>query len=126
MCTVTARSVENASAIATFVATTHLVLGVEVVQTSFPVQPDANPGDFVDYQFELTNTDPLSDHTVNATDIIVAEGPSPPNPQAINGVDGGVIAVAPPIDCCAAGTSQVFSVTVTLPLHARAGRIARN
>jgi hypothetical protein len=117
-CTVTARSVENASAVATFVATTHLVLGIEIAQTSLPEQPEASPGDFVDFQFELRNTDPLSGHTVNESDITVAVAAAPApavgSPPAV--------AVQAPVGCCDATGSAVLTVTVTLDTQTRAGR----
>ncbi len=119
VCTVTARSVENASAVSTFVATTFLVLGIEIIQTSLPVQPESDPNRDVDYQFELTNTDPLAKHLVNNSDISVSELGTP---QTIKGVDGGDITISPPIDCCDPATSQVVGITVTLPAHARSGK----
>lgn len=121
VCTVTARSVENASAVATFVGTTRLVLGIELTQTSppSPSQAEAGPAGFIDFQFEATNTDPLADHMVGPDDVTVAEVGSP---GFIDGVDGGSITVAAPVGCCAAGTAQVIGVTVQLPTHAKAGR----
>jgi hypothetical protein len=120
-CVVSAKSAENASAVATFTGTTHLVLGIELVQTSLPVSPEVGPAGFVDFQFEATNTDPLNDHTVAASDVTVSEAGTP---QMVDGVDGGSIAIQPPIGCCARATSQVLTVTVQLPAHARAGTYA--
>ena len=121
-CTVSARSVENASAVASFLGSTHLLLGIELIQVSPPPPPPpavGEPGGFVDFQFEVTNTDPIANHWVNATDVRVEEADL--NPQGIHGIAGGSISVAAPIGCCLAATSQVLGVSVTLPQEARAG-----
>lgn len=122
-CTVSARATENASATATFVATTQLLLGIELTRISANPKPELLPGAFVDIQVEIANTDPLSAHVVTGSDMWVTEAPS--NPQAIQGADGGSITVPAPIGCCpeasSPGSSQVLTITVQAPAHARAG-----
>jgi len=122
-CTVAARAVENASATATFVATTHLLLGIELTRISPDPKPEVPPGGYVDIQVEIANTDPLNEHVVTGSDMGVTEAPF--NPQTIQGNDGGAITVPAPIGCCpkaaSPGSSQVITITVQAPAHARAG-----
>jgi hypothetical protein len=122
-CTVSARSVQNASAVSTFVGTTTLLLGIELFIVSPTSEPkDVSPGGFVDFQFEIVNTDPLAFHGVNASDITVAEAGSPPNPQFVSGVDTGAIIVTAPFGCCDNGANGTLGVLVNMPAKALSGR----
>lgn len=118
-CTVTARSVANASAVATFVGSTRLQLGIELLQTSLPIKPQLLPGAFEVFDIEVTNTDPLVDHNVTTDDVSVTENAS--NPQSVRDSEGGSIVPTGPLACCKAGKSDTISVTVTLPPRAKAG-----
>ena len=122
-CTVTARASENASATATFVAATRLLLGIELTRISPDPKPSLLPGAFVDIEVEIANTDPLEQHVVTGDDMGFTEAPF--NPQVIHGNDGGSINVPAPIGCCpkaaSPGSSQVITLTVQAPAHARAG-----
>ncbi len=122
-CTVTARSVQNASAVSTFVGTTTLLLGIELFLVSPTSEPkDVSPGGFVDFQFEIVNTDPLAFHRVNESDISVAEAGSPPNPQFVSGIDTGAINITAPFGCCDHGANGTLGVLVSLPQRALSGR----
>jgi uncharacterized membrane protein len=121
-CTVSARAANNASAIATIVATTRLILGIELAQTSLPVRPDGKPSEILTFSIEVRNTDGLERHTVSATGISVSEASH--NLQRIDGFSNGSISIFAPSDCCGPAQADVLTIVVQLPDQVRSGTYA--
>ncbi len=121
-CTVTARVVGNASTVATFVATTELLLGIELSQTSPNGVPSRAPGETVEFQVEVVNTDPLSAHTI--TQAGTTAFPSLNNPAPVTGGGEPQVEVFAPSDgtCCAPHSTATISVIVHMPAKALPGR----
>jgi len=121
-CTVTARAVGNASAVAAFVASTHLLLGIELSQASPTGVPAVAPGGTVEFQVDVVNTDPLEAHTITQAGTTAI--PSAGNPTAVAGAGAPAIEVFAPADgsCCAPHSSATISVIVHMPAKALPGR----
>jgi hypothetical protein len=121
-CTVTARAVGNSSAVATFVARTQLLLGIELSQASPTGVPAVAPGGRVEFQVDVINTDPLNPHTISQAGTTTF--PSDTNPDAVFGSGAPVVEVFAPADgsCCDPHQSATISVIVQMPARALPGR----
>lgn len=122
VCRVTARAVGNASTVATFTATTQLLLGIEMTQGSPIGSPTVDPGDRVEFQVDVVNTDPLENHTITqagTTMILLAS----PGGEPIPGGGAPVIAVTVPNDrpCCEPHQTATISVIIDMPAKAAPG-----
>jgi uncharacterized membrane protein len=122
VCVVTARAVGNASVVATFTATTQLLLGIELSQASPTNVPAIAPGNTAEFQVDVVNTDPLQRHTITQAGTTVVA--SPGNPQAVPGAGAPEVQVFAPADgtCCDPHSSSTISVFVQMPAKALPGR----